>query len=91
MPAQTYRPKGVDDAWTIKANFKPGLIDSELTVQINGESVIKEKLSDFQDSYDLAGTYDGHNVTASCSKIVKMQNTAWQVIVFVDNERAATF
>ena len=87
-PAQMYRPRGYDgDAWRINTILKPGLVDTELTIQINGDPIIKEKLSDFQSSYELAGKYEGRNITASCSQA----NSAWKVFVFVDNERAASF
>jgi len=95
-PAKIYRPRGYyGDAWKIKATIIPGLINqapTELTIQVNGQKVIKEKLSSFQNSYELEGKYEGFKIIAKCSKVNNWQDySSWRVLVFVDNEIAATF
>ena len=90
-PTQTYRPANYNGAaWTIEGNLKPGLVDAEITVKINGREVTRGKFSDFQDSAEFTGEYEGRKINASCSRLSTMRGTTIQCIVFVDGERAAT-
>lgn len=88
-PAQMYRPKAYDGpAWQIEAMMKPGLIDSEISIKINGKDVIVDKFSDFQSTAEYFGEYEGHKITSS---LTRTRGPNIQVMVFVDGERAATF
>ena len=87
-PSQTYRPRNYDGpVWVIVCKGEIGLIDMPFEIKINGETVIKDKFSDFQRHADYQGTYEGHQITASFAR----GYNDIQVIVFVDGERAATF
>jgi len=90
-PTQTYRPANyAGPAWTIEGHMKPGLIDYEITVKINSQSVVTGKMTDFQDTAEFTGQYEGRKINASCSKIQTMRGVTVQCLVFVDGERAAT-
>jgi len=89
-PTQTYRPANYSgSAWVIAGNLKPGLVDAEITVNINNTEVIKGKFSDFQDTAEFTGKYEDYKIDASCSRIQGFAGTKCQCTVFVDGERAA--
>ena len=87
-PAQTYRPRNYDGpSWQIECEAEIGLIDMLFAIQINGETIIEAKFSDFKQHEEYSGHYQGHAITASLTRLRR----GVQVMVFVDGERAATF
>ncbi len=89
-PIQTFRPSGNEELWQIDGSYKPGLVDSEISIRINGMVVAVGKLSDFQNTVEFSGDYKTHKINASCSRVSDWSGSKIQCIVFVDNERAAT-
>lgn len=91
-PQQTYRPSGYTGAaWRITGTWSESLLgDDTLIVNINEQEVIKGKFSIFEDSVELSGLYDGHRISASCTRGMGWLGSKVQAIVFVDEERAAT-
>jgi len=75
----------------IEAIAKPGLIDAEVRLLINGETVIKQRSQAFGgSSQTFEGTWRGQRVTARATRVQNLVSAYTMVDVFIAGEHVET-
>ena len=88
-PSQGYRPANyAGSQWTITGDLNQ--LSGGLTVKINNQVVISDRVNVLTGNGEFAGSYDGKPVNASCMTSMGLWSTSTNCFVFVSGERAAT-
>ena len=87
-PSQGYRPSGSTAApWQISGE----LFDfTNVKIFINGAKVIDERVSLLSGDGEFHSSYNGKQISASCSTSSGIVSSSTKCFVFVENEKAAT-
>ncbi len=87
MPKELYTPPGADRAWEISGQYKDHT--NELTITINGASVIKGTVDHRRGQNTLTGSYDGRPISVTCTSEANYLLPQDRCTVLVDGEQAA--
>jgi hypothetical protein len=86
---QTYHfASNPDTSWVIAGDYDS--LSSRLILTINGAPVAEGRFGLFDLKIDIGNEYDGHSISASCTKShgASLASSALKCTVFVDRERA---
>ena len=86
VPKELYRAPGADSAWEISGNYKDHT--NELTITINGETVIKGTVNHRTGEDTLTGNYDGRAISVTCASVESYLMPQERCTVLVNGEQA---
>ena len=65
-PEQSLNPRDIDGSLAVSAEYTDGIWRDSITVFVNGEEIISEPLSAYEDKGDFNADYQGIPIYASC-------------------------
>lgn len=91
-PTEYYRPAGVAEAvYRIGGEYDPNISwAGEVTITINDEAVIREKLPAFSNTAELSGVYQGKDVLVQLTKVRTFKSKYLRADVMINQEPAAS-
>lgn len=91
-PTEYYRPAGsVEKPYRIGGQFDPNVgLAGEVTITINGEPIIQERVPLFSNMSELAGEYAGKPVLVDLIKVRNFESKYIRADVTIDDERAVS-
>jgi hypothetical protein len=91
-PTEYYRPAGsVEKPISLGGQYDPNVgLAGEVTITINGEPVIEERVPLFSNTAELSGEYAGKPVLVQLTKVRTFESKYIRADVMIDDERAAS-
>ena len=91
-PTEYYRSAdALESVYRIGGKYDPNISwAGEVTITINDESVIVEKLPAFSNTAELTGEYEGKTVLVQLTKVRTFKSKYLRADVTIDQERAAS-
>ncbi len=91
-PTEYYRPSGsMEKPYRLGGQYDPNVgLAGEVTITINDEPVIQERVPLFSNTAELSGEYAGKPVLVQLTKVRNFESKYIRADVTIDTERAAS-
>ena len=91
-PTEYYRPVGsVEKPYRLSGQFDPNEgLAGEVTITVNDEPIIKERLPVFSNTAEMAGEYKGKPVLVYVTRVRNFSSNYLRADVIINKERAVS-